>query len=97
MKTFVPIILFLFLGLSCVNRIQHTPETLDRKADQYSIRIAVGSCNKVDEPNVFWDDIAEQSPEAFVWLGDIVYADSNDISVIQSEYNKLKEITSRET
>jgi len=93
MKTFVPIILFLFLGLSCVNRIQHTPETLDRKADQYSIRIAVGSCNKVDEPNVFWDDIAEQSPEAFVWLGDIVYADSNDISVIQSEYNKLKEIT----
>ncbi len=81
------------MGLSCVNQIKHTPETLDGKADQYSIRIAVGSCNKVDEFNVFWDDIAEQSPEAFVWSGDIVYADSDDISVIQSEYNKQKEIS----
>lgn len=81
------------MGLSCVNQIKHTPETLDGKADEYSIRIAVGSCNKVDEFNVFWDDIGEQSPEAFVWSGDIVYADSDDISVIQSEYNKQKEIT----
>tara|TARA_B100001093_G_scaffold208457_1_gene200283 strand:+ start:7771 stop:8808 length:1038 start_codon:yes stop_codon:yes gene_type:complete len=93
MKSFLPVILFIFLGLSCVDQMQQTSETLDGKVDQYTIRIAIGSCNKVDEVNVFWDDISEQNPEAFVWSGDIVYADSDDITVIESEYNKQKEIT----
>lgn len=45
--------------------------------DQANIpqKIAFGSCNKADRPQIFWDKIAEYTPDLFVWLGDIIYAD----------------------
>ena len=92
MKSFLFTLPILLLAFSCANQAENSSSTLEGKADQYSIRIALGSCNKVDQINVFWDDIAEQYPDAFVWSGDIVYADSDDITVIQAEYSKQKEI-----
>eukprot|EP01012_Entosiphon_sulcatum_P020000 TRINITY_DN24982_c0_g1_i1.p1 TRINITY_DN24982_c0_g1~~TRINITY_DN24982_c0_g1_i1.p1 ORF type:complete len:404 (+),score=25.29 TRINITY_DN24982_c0_g1_i1:28-1239(+) len=39
-------------------------------------RLAFGSCSKHDRDQPFWSDIASVSPEAFVWLGDAIYADT---------------------
>jgi hypothetical protein len=38
--------------------------------------VAFGSCNKHDSPQDFWPLIAHERPDLFVWLGDIVYADT---------------------
>ena len=49
--------------------------------------IAFGSCNKHDAENIFWDDILAENPDAFIWGGDIVYADTDDPSKIQEFYD----------
>jgi alkaline phosphatase D len=53
-------------------------------------RIAFGSCNDLRTPQVLWERIASLQPTAFVWLGDIVYADTQDISLMRKLYDELK-------
>lgn len=48
--------------------------------------IAFGSCNKVNTPNVLWDDIIEVHPDVWIWGGDIIYADTEDIDKISAMY-----------
>jgi alkaline phosphatase D len=57
--------------------------------DQPQLKIAIGSCNRTDLPQVMWDPIIANNPDVFVWLGDIVYGDTHDMSALQSRYNKL--------
>ena len=42
--------------------------------------IAFGSCHKVNDPNsdVILTSIADKNPDAFIWLGDIVYGKDGD-------------------
>lgn len=40
--------------------------------------MAFGSCNKQDQPNELWDDVLEMDPAVWVWLGDNIYADTDD-------------------
>jgi len=35
----------------------------------------LGSCNKVDKPNPFWAVALQNVPDAWIWMGDSVYAD----------------------
>jgi alkaline phosphatase D len=53
-------------------------------------RIAFGSCNDLRTPQVLWERIASIEPTAFVWLGDIIYADTQDISLMRKRYDELK-------
>jgi alkaline phosphatase D len=49
----------------------------------HSSRIAFGSCNNAYAPNELWDDVLLAQPEAWIWGGDIVYADSDNFEVIE--------------
>ena len=40
----------------------------------YPSRIAFGSCNDQDRPNLLWPTIVQRNPAAFVWAGDAIYA-----------------------
>lgn len=53
-------------------------------------RIAFGSCNDLKQPQLLWERIARLEPTAFVWLGDIVYADTEDVAVTRGLYDELK-------
>lgn len=52
--------------------------------------IAFGSCNKLDKPQNMWSDVAANNPNLWVWLGDIVYADTTDMKALASMYKRLK-------
>lgn len=52
--------------------------------------IAFGSCNKLDKPQTMWQYIAENNPNLWIWLGDIVYADTRDMKVLAADYRQLK-------
>jgi alkaline phosphatase D len=41
--------------------------------------LAFGSCNRPSLPQPLWSDVRALAPDAFAWLGDIVYADTHDI------------------
>lgn len=65
--------------------------------------IAFGSCNKHDLPQPLWGPILTNKPDAWIWLGDAVYGDSEDEAVLRKKfdaqdenkgYQKLKEMSS---
>jgi alkaline phosphatase D len=39
-------------------------------------RVAFGSCNSPLDPTPVWDAVGNRFPDAWIWLGDTVYADS---------------------
>jgi alkaline phosphatase D len=48
--------------------------------------VAFGSCNMSQEPNPFWDDILAENPDVWIWGGDIVYADTDDVERLRAIY-----------
>ncbi len=52
--------------------------------------IAFGSCNKEDKPQDMWTSIVQNNPDLWIWLGDIVYADTEDPTFLANKFNKLK-------
>ena len=42
--------------------------------------LAFGSCNRPSLPQPLWNDVRALAPDAWAWLGDIVYADTVDIA-----------------
>ena len=65
-------------------------ESLAMGADLALSRIGFGSCAKQDQPQPIWDSIVEWKPELFILLGDNIYGDSRDMSVLQAKYDLLR-------
>ncbi len=57
-------------------------------ADKTLSRIAFGSCAKQDRPAPVFDAINTLKPEAFIWLGDNVYADTTDMTIMRAKYRQ---------
>ncbi len=54
--------------------------------------IAFGSCNKTNVKNVLWDDILDAKPDIWIWGGDNIYADTDDMAKIQTMYAEQNEV-----
>jgi alkaline phosphatase D len=52
--------------------------------------IAFGSCNKMSMPQTMWQHVNANNPQLWVWLGDIIYADTSDMRALAAHYKKLK-------
>ncbi len=55
--------------------------------------IAFGSCNNQVLENVLWKEIQKQNPDIWIWGGDIIYSDTEDMSYMQQNYLKQKKDT----
>jgi alkaline phosphatase D len=63
---------------------------LQYAAGQDTLRLAFGSCDKADQDQSFWPIIASDNPDAWIWLGDIVYSNSMKAKIIKKKYKELK-------
>jgi alkaline phosphatase D len=52
--------------------------------------IALGSCNRQDRPQKMWPIIASHEPQLWIWLGDNIYGDSEDMEVMRRKYLQQK-------
>ena len=54
--------------------------------------IAFGSCHKVNDPNsdIILTSIANENPDAFIWLGDMVYGKDGDPDHLSKQFKILK-------
>ncbi len=54
--------------------------------------IAFGSCNKIqlDREQSIWPSVAANNPNLWIWLGDIIYADTSDMLALRAHYKTLK-------
>ena len=76
---FIPsLILFPFAGL------------LAKNSDHYVI--SFGSCARENRPQPIWTTIADRSPNIFLFIGDNIYADTNDMNVMKRKYDLLAAI-----
>jgi len=62
---------------------------IPKQADD-KIIIAFGSCSHQDKEQKLWDDIVSEKPALWIWLGDNIYGDSEDMNVLRSKYSKQK-------
>lgn len=52
--------------------------------------IAFGSCNRQDLPQDIWKAVAQNQPDLWIWTGDNIYGDSEDMNVLNKKYLKQK-------
>ncbi len=78
-------IAFLIWGLLLVSC--SSKKSLTEKKD---FIIAFGSCNRVDLPNLLWDDILNTEPDVWIWGGDNIYADTDDMKALRAMYDQQK-------
>lgn len=55
-------------------------------------RIACGSCYKPERDNGIWKTIAAEKPDAFLFMGDNIYADTTDPKVMKEKYRRLNSL-----
>lgn len=51
--------------------------------------IAFGSCAGQDRPQPFWEPILAHEPDLFLFIGDNIYGDTEDMSVMRAKYQEL--------
>lgn len=62
----------------------------DRSTDSKLIsRVAFGSCALQDRPQPIWDSILATKPDLFLFIGDNIYADTEDMKCMQAQYDLL--------
>jgi len=48
--------------------------------------IAFGSCNNQNIVNPFWEEIQSHKPDVWIWGGDIIYSDTEDMRMLENNY-----------
>lgn len=77
----------LLILLSCNKKQTSVIEETKFKSD---FILAFGSCNNQNLPNTLWKEILNNKPDIFVWGGDIVYSDTEDMQLMKKNYEQLK-------
>ena len=52
--------------------------------------LAIGSCSHEFDSVQMWDNIITHKPKAWIWMGDNIYGDSRDMSILKAKYEKQK-------
>lgn len=64
---------------------QDSAAYLTEKTDK--LTLAFGSCNKQDKPQPLWDDIIAHQPDVFLFIGDNIYGDTENMQVMKEKYD----------
>jgi len=80
-----------FLGCAAVIGCRTPKAETSNRADQMPIStIAFGSCSDQKRPQPLWDDIVAQKPNVWIWLGDNVYGDTENMDTLKAKYDRQK-------
>jgi len=66
--------------------------TLAFAADPPLSRIAFGSCVSQEKPQPIWEAVLAQKPELMIFLGDNIYADTDNPEVMKRKYAQFGEV-----
>ena len=58
--------------------------------DKILHKIAFGSCNHQDLDQQIWEAVNQQEPEIWIWGGDNIYGDTEDMETLYDKYFKQK-------
>ncbi|MCG1037602.1 alkaline phosphatase D family protein [Polaribacter sargassicola] len=52
--------------------------------------IAFGSCNKQNLENLLWKEVKKNNPNLWIWGGDNIYSDTDDMTILKKDYETLR-------
>ncbi|WP_291965533.1 alkaline phosphatase D family protein [Maribacter sp.] len=84
-------IIYFFISTLFLVSCSFKKKAVENKALNADFVLAFGSCNRVDLPNLLWDDVLKAKPDVWVWGGDNIYADTDDMVALRAMYNEQKE------
>jgi len=62
-----------------------------------SFTISFGSCNNQAIQNKMWRQIVKNKPDIWIWGGDVIYCDTQDMAFMKQNYTKQKTDTAYQT
>ena len=80
----------MFAITSCKSDQKPTNEILNSKDSTDDFVIAFGSCNHQDADNILWGEIEKNNPAVWIWGGDVIYSDTEDMMYLKQNYLKQK-------
>ena len=94
MKKYHWFFLLLLVVAACRSKVQLPVSSLyqgqEINFDQTLTTIALGSCNRESSPQDMWPAIGSHNPQLWMWLGDNIYGDSEDMNVLLEKYELQK-------
>ena len=92
-----PLLLFICLLLLNCKQPESKSETPNPAASQttaareaHDLTVVFASCSDQERDQPLWKPILEIQPNLFIWGGDNIYADTNDMAKMASDYQKVK-------
>ena len=86
--------LLLILFFSCKSDTSEKPFVEVKKETTIEIQVdftmVFASCNDQNMEQPLWKSIIETKPDVFIWGGDNIYADTDDMDKMKADYNKIK-------
>ena len=83
----------MFLITRCVGLVTLVAVSLcglpARAEESLLTTIAFGSCAKQDQPQPIWQAVVATGPQLFVFLGDNIYGDTQDMDLLRRKWNQL--------
>jgi alkaline phosphatase D len=80
---------FLLMSLLTAAKFHQTEKKDNYKRPVLS-RIAFGSCNRQEREQPLWPFIVQNKPQLWIWLGDNIYGDTEDMAVMKQKYDLQK-------
>ena len=56
--------------------------------DDSQLIVAFGSCNKQFKENKLWDDVLLNKPSIWIWGGDVIYSDTENMIKMKKDYDE---------
>jgi alkaline phosphatase D len=83
-------IAFLFYTAGLSNDVRPEVLQMEHAAPPDVLTIAFGSCNQQKNSQDYWPTIGAHKPDVWLWLGDIVYSDTDDMVRMKADYDQQK-------
>lgn len=84
--------LLFLIGCKSPQTVSRTENTTSTEPLPEAFTIAFGSCNRTDLPNLLWDDILATQPDLWIWGGDNIYADTDNMQQLRTMYQAQDQI-----
>ncbi|WP_192822467.1 alkaline phosphatase D family protein [Rufibacter sp. LB8] len=85
-------LLLLLLLTACTSTDTARLETLPLASASAPLSvIALGSCNSQDRKQPLWEEILKNNPQLWIWLGDNIYGDTEDMALLKVKYEKQRQ------
>ncbi len=92
-KIFLCLFILLFINLNYSCQPKKATSITESNVSSISVdesktltRIALGSCNRSDYEQPLWQPIVDKKPDLWIWLGDNIYADTEDMNLMAANY-----------